>query len=397
MYFISIFFDFPEKVINIFSIIQISVTFIFTVEFILRMIEKPFYRDWWIDLLAISDIITPAVKSLKGFRIFKSLRIIRTIRLLKINHFVEHSPKITIYNNITTLVIAFVLVIQITFFNIMGSTLSDDQLDFYEGLFFVSSLFGIAFFLLVIKYNLDTGFDKPIRNFFISQIALLELKDDYTAGHSKNVSKIAYKIGQALGYDKHILNNLRFAGLLHDIGKIGVVDSVLLKPGRLNSKEFDHIKTHPVNADFSLKALKKLLPTSVYRAAMEHHEFINGNGYPLGLKGDEIHIFSRIISVSDTLDALITKRPYRDAMSFEDAFNLLETTDDSGFTPVGDQLDPEIYYIGKNLILNAHNEAINKNELDPKVYKRIIKRGLKIENLYTKENFKSIEFYLESN
>ena len=151
--------------------------------------------------------------------------------------------------------------------------------------------------------------------------AAIDEKDPYTRGHSDRVARYSVLIGQQLGLSPEELDKLRISALLHDVGKIGVDDRVLKKPGALTAEEFEIMKQHPskgANIMRPVAQLKDVLP-----GIELHHEHINGKGYPYGLKGDEIPLMARIIAVSDTLDAITTNRPYQSAMDTEAALEII--------------------------------------------------------------------------
>ena len=168
----------------------------------------------------------------------------------------------------------------------------------------------------------------------ISSLALaMEAKDAYTSGHSTRVAQMAASLGRKLGLDQTQIQRLEWAGYLHDIGKIGIRDDILNKPGKLTEEEFEHIKTHPVLSYRVLQpvqALKCVLP-----AVKHHHEHYDGSGYPDGLTAEEIPLHARILKVADVWDALTTTRSYRQAMSKEQAIQILKQE-------VGKTMDPFI-------------------------------------------------------
>jgi HD-GYP domain-containing protein (c-di-GMP phosphodiesterase class II) len=142
--------------------------------------------------------------------------------------------------------------------------------------------------------------------------AALDAKDSSTYGHSERVARIAVELGRQLGLPPDDLSDIYLAGLLHDVGKIGIRDSVLTKPGPLTREEFDHIKQHVAigyNILSELHAIRNLLPGVLW-----HHERWDGKGYPHGLAGEAIPLLPRILAVADSYDAMSTARPYRDAM-----------------------------------------------------------------------------------
>jgi HD-GYP domain-containing protein (c-di-GMP phosphodiesterase class II) len=164
-----------------------------------------------------------------------------------------------------------------------------------------------------------------LESFFATMAATLDARDPYTAGHSLRVADFAMKIGQMAGLTFQQLLQLRKAALLHDIGKIGIPDTVLLKEERLTDEEFDLIKKHPViGADILAQvqpfdAMKPLMPGVRY-----HHERYDGTGYPEQLAGENIPIYGRIIAVADAYDAMTSDRPYRKGMTHEKALAILE-------------------------------------------------------------------------
>ncbi len=142
-------------------------------------------------------------------------------------------------------------------------------------------------------------------------VRTLEAKDPYTRLHSERVTKWALGIAEEMGCAQEKLDTLAFAGHLHDIGKIGIRDQILMKPGRLTEEEYEIIKTHPVIGAEIVGHLGLLNEeTAIIR---HHHERWDGKGYPDGLKGEEIPDLSRILAVADTYDAITSRRPYRDA------------------------------------------------------------------------------------
>ena len=143
--------------------------------------------------------------------------------------------------------------------------------------------------------------------------AAIDAKDPYTCGHSDRVARIAVRLARELGLDGPALNTIYLAGLLHDIGKIGIADSVLRKPGKLTDEEYRHIKTHPAVGERILHDLKKL--DNILPVILHHHEAWDGAGYPLQLQADGIPRAARIIAVADSFDAMGSDRPYRKGMS----------------------------------------------------------------------------------
>jgi HD-GYP domain-containing protein (c-di-GMP phosphodiesterase class II) len=173
------------------------------------------------------------------------------------------------------------------------------------------------------------------RELFMGSIRMLaaaiDEKDPYTRGHSGRVAKYSLLIGQELGLDAEALDKLRISALLHDVGKIGVDDHVLKKPGKLTEEEFELMKQHPVkgaNIMRPVAQLRDMLP-----GIELHHERLDGRGYPYGLTGDQIPMMARIIAVADTLDAITTNRPYQSAMDLSYAMDRITQLEGSKFDP----------------------------------------------------------------
>jgi putative nucleotidyltransferase with HDIG domain len=174
------------------------------------------------------------------------------------------------------------------------------------------------------------------RELFIGSIRMLaaaiDEKDPYTRGHSGRVAKYSTLIGQELQLSAEDLDKLRIAALLHDVGKIGVEDRVLKKPGSLTPEEFGLMKQHTVkgaNIMRPVSQLKEMLP-----GIELHHEHMDGRGYPYGLQGPQIPLMARIIGVADTLDAMTTNRPYQTAMELDYAMNRIRALTGSKFDAV---------------------------------------------------------------
>ena len=160
-------------------------------------------------------------------------------------------------------------------------------------------------------------------------VSLVDLRDAYTGSHSSRVAGYVRATGLRMGLPDAQLDNVVMAALLHDIGKIGVPDHVLLKPGRLTEEEFGHIRKHPELGWMALKNIEDF--KSVSLMVLHHHERMDGAGYPGGLKGSAIPLGSRIIAVADSYDALTTNRPYRSARTKQQAVDELLRCVDTQF------------------------------------------------------------------
>ncbi|QDU09140.1 HD-GYP domain-containing protein [Gimesia aquarii] len=152
-------------------------------------------------------------------------------------------------------------------------------------------------------------------SFVKSFISTLDAKDPYTRGHSERVALIAQQLAKRLGYTGEFLQDIYLSGLLHDIGKIGVDDGILRKEGKLTDKEFAQIQKHPMIGYKILSGIKKL--QNILPGVRNHHEQIDGLGYPDKLKGNDIPLMARIIAVADAYDAMGSDRPYRNGMPLE--------------------------------------------------------------------------------
>jgi diguanylate cyclase (GGDEF)-like protein len=160
----------------------------------------------------------------------------------------------------------------------------------------------------------------------------LDLRDEATARHSRTVGRYAQETGRRLGLEPHRVERLRIAGVLHDIGKIGVSDEILRKPGKLDAAEWADMRRHP---GLGARILANAGLHDVAGWVLAHHERIDGAGYPAGLAGDDIPLEARVLAVADAFEAMIADRPYRRAMAHEAALAELERC-------AGSQFDPEV-------------------------------------------------------
>jgi putative nucleotidyltransferase with HDIG domain len=159
----------------------------------------------------------------------------------------------------------------------------------------------------------------------------LELKDHYTGEHVENTVHFATGIAQQLNLPKEDVELIKQAAMLHDLGKIGISENILLKKGKLNKKEFDEIKKHPqIGADIirPIQFLHDLIPFIFY-----HHERWDGKGYPSGIKGEDIPLGARVIAIADVYQALISDRPYHKAFSKSAAIDIIKKSSGTQFDP----------------------------------------------------------------
>ena len=207
---------------------------------------------------------------------------------------------------------------------------------------------------------------EKIINSDISEIMPLiystEIRDAYTQGHSENVAYYAKHLASALKLSAQDCEDVYIAGLLHDIGKIGIPDNILLKPTKLEMSEFELIKMHSYISGQIIEKLEKY--SYLKDAVKHHHENFDGTGYPDGLKGEEIPLYSRILSIVDVFDALTTSRIYRASIPFSDALSIMD-------------------------------EMQKKNKFDPAIYDTFIvmikKLGIIQKNQYKKIEFEGLE------
>ncbi len=155
-----------------------------------------------------------------------------------------------------------------------------------------------------------------------SLVSALDAKDAYTCGHSTRVSELTVELAKRLGYDEDGIARVRMGGILHDIGKIGIDDAVLCKPGRLTDEEFDQIKQHPVLGYEILKGIRQF--SHILPAVRHHHESWDGGGYPDGLAGEDIPRDAQIMAVADAFDAMTSDRPYRSGMGLEKVVSIFQ-------------------------------------------------------------------------
>lgn len=185
--------------------------------------------------------------------------------------------------------------------------------------------------LLKEKKELELLVEDIKRQAIQSLLLALKAKDDYTYIHSVRVAFYSISLGKEYGLDEVELEELEIAAVLHDLGKIGVSDQVLLKPDRLDESEFKEMMKHPSETGRILSEFTIL--KSHAKNATHHHERYDGRGYPSKLKGEDIPLFSRIILIADTFDAMTSTRPYRKGLPYDIAFQELLDFSGSQFDP----------------------------------------------------------------
>jgi putative nucleotidyltransferase with HDIG domain len=194
-------------------------------------------------------------------------------------------------------------------------------------------------------------------------VAAVEAKDSYTRWHSTNVAKYAVAISRDLGLSPSQLEEIHIAAILHDVGKIGISERIISKPDRLSREEFDIMKDHPAHGMRILEPIG--FSPNIINAIYQHHERYDGKGYPQGIAGEDIALAARILTVADSIDAMVSERPYRGTISSETVIRELEK--ESGL-----QFDPQAAQAARGLIergllkLGMHAYAQHAPSLDKK-------------------------------
>ena len=160
---------------------------------------------------------------------------------------------------------------------------------------------------------------------------VVEIRDPYTAGHQRRVAQLAVAIAEQMGLDEDHCTGLRLAALVHDLGKVSTPSQFLNKPGKLSDLEYSIIKTHPEAARDILRSVDFTWPIS--KVVYQHHERLDGSGYPLGLKGKEILLEARIIAVADVVEAISSHRPYRPSLGLRKALDEIKTNPGGIYDP----------------------------------------------------------------
>lgn len=191
-------------------------------------------------------------------------------------------------------------------------------------------------------------------------VEAVDAKDNYTQGHSRRVGTLGELIGREAGLDSSLCSQIRYSGTLHDIGKIGINDEILTKPGKLTEKEYQMIQEHPTQGARIIKF--GLFDDNILHGILHHHERFDGTGYPEGLAGEEIPLFGRILAVADAVDAMLSDRQYRDALSIDIVHQELEENKNT-------QFDPEFAEIAQTLLTPQNTKRL------PELFTRAITHG----------------------
>lgn len=200
-----------------------------------------------------------------------------------------------------------------------------ENLDFLETL---ASQASVAIENARLYHNLLNVYLETIR----ALAAAIDAKDSYTHGHSRRVTDLSVSLAKSMKLSRDEVDTIRHAALLHDVGKIGISEHILLKPGRLTDEEFETIKSHPHIGAAILNSIEFL--RRVCQIIEHHHERYDGKGYPSGLKGDETPLGARIIMVADSFDAITSSRPYRKPLSFQEATEEIRRCSGTQFDPL---------------------------------------------------------------
>lgn len=209
----------------------------------------------------------------------------------------------------------------------------------------VLSLLGSATASTISTYYLYQNLQDSYYEAIFGLANAIEARDPYTAGHTGRVSKIAELIARRLNWSEKRILDLRMGCTLHDIGKIGVPDSILNKPGMLTEEEKERMNSHPYLGLRIIKNIKLFKPAVPY--IISHHEYYDGSGYPKGLRGDEIPVEGRILAVADTFDAILSDRPYREGKSAAFAISEIKSYRGKQFDPAIVDLFVEIVADGE--------------------------------------------------
>jgi len=181
----------------------------------------------------------------------------------------------------------------------------------------------------------------------------LDAKDSYTRGHSERVAVLSRELAKAAGMSTHFIERIYIGGMIHDIGKIGVPEAVLCKPGRLTSEEFEMIKMHPEIGAHILRNIRQM--KDIIPGVLNHHERWDGQGYPFGLENENISLIGRIICLADSFDAMSSNRTYRRALKHEDVLKEIRAC-------AGAQFDPKLAKIFLALDFTEYHALVHQHQ-----------------------------------
>ncbi len=190
--------------------------------------------------------------------------------------------------------------------------------------------------------------------------SLIDAKDGYTHKHSERVSAFGVRLARHLGFDADSRAVVELSGLLHDVGKIGVPDAILNKPGKLTDEEFTQMRLHPVHGARILSNIQSAKVASILPGVKYHHERWDGQGYPDGLKGEEIPLLGRVLGVADFLDALSSDRSYRKGLSLDAALEMVQELEGKAFDPAVVKAAVELHQRGELALPTTPNPDVTK-------------------------------------
>ena len=207
----------------------------------------------------------------------------------------------------------------------------DDDIEFCSGLAKIATLAMSN----IMRADIERRHAEERQGLLLGTVAALvsaiDAKDTYTRGHSERVAWLSRELAKAVGIDEETVGHIHICGLVHDIGKIGIPESILRKPGRLTDEEFEQIKAHPVIGENILRDVTQLSP--VLPGVRSHHERWDGGGYPDGSKGEKTPLFGRVLGVADAFDAMCSSRAYRNALDRNEVLEEIEKCAGSQFDP----------------------------------------------------------------
>lgn len=228
----------------------------------------------------------------------------------------------------------------------------DDDIEFCTGLAEIASL---AMSNLM-RVDIERRHTEERHGFLLGTVSALvsaiDAKDTYTCGHSERVAWLSKELAKKMELDPAIVEQIHICGLVHDIGKIGIPESILQKAGKLTDEEFDQIRAHPVIGEKILKDVPQLVP--VLPGVRSHHERWDGKGYPDGSKGEDTPLFGRILGVADAFDAMCSSRAYRDGLNREEVLDELTACSGSQFDPKLVQSFLKIDFIHYDVMIDFH-------------------------------------------
>ena len=192
--------------------------------------------------------------------------------------------------------------------------------------------------------------------------SIIDAKDGYTHQHSERVAAFGVRLARQLGFDADSRAIVELSGLLHDVGKIGVPDAILNKPGKLTDSEFNEMRRHPLHGARILSNIQSEKVISLLPGVKHHHERWDGKGYPEGLKGEEIPLLGRVLGVADFLDALTSDRSYRKGLPLEEALQMVKDLEGQAFDPVVVKAAVELHEKGELALPTSPNPSAKKDE-----------------------------------